>query len=49
VGYKFNPYFGIKVENHWMDGFLGPLSRGDVAATAEKKWNLFAAGMNFMF
>ena len=50
VGYKFNPYFAVKVEEHFMDGFLVPLQTGEVTAEdAAKQWEMFVAGINFMF
>lgn len=50
VGYKVNPYFAIKFEEHFMEGYLLPLETGEVLpGEGEKKWNMFVAGMNFMF
>lgn len=50
IRYNVNSYFAIKAEEHWMDGFLLPLETGEVnPADAEKKWNMFVAGINFMF
>jgi hypothetical protein len=54
AGYKFSPYFGIKVEEHFISGYalpvqLGKASGGMDAGTGQRDWSLFVAGINFMF
>jgi len=50
VGYKVNPYFAIKAEQHLIDGYLLSVATGETAAGfGEKKWDMFVAGINFMF
>ena len=50
VGYKINPYFAVKVEEHWIEGYLLPIVTEEAeAGLGEKKWNMLSAGINFMF
>lgn len=50
VGYKFNPYFAVKAEEHWISGYALPVKNEEVAAgTGVKDWSMFVAGINFMF
>ena len=52
IGYQINEYVKIKAENHFINGYALVLARGDAdpddPALAER-WNMFVAGVNFMF
>lgn len=50
IGYKFNSYVAVKVEDHVVSGYALPVVTGDmVPGTGEKDWNLFATSVNFIF
>jgi len=50
IGYKLNPYFGIKAEEHMMRGYLLPAITNETpAGTGKRDWDMFVAGINFMF
>lgn len=52
IGYKINDYVKIKAENHFIKGWALAVERGDVNPTdpeLKERWNMFVAGVNFMF
>jgi len=50
AGYKINDNVSVKVEDHFIKGYALPVASGEiVAGEGSKEWNLFAAGINFMF
>jgi len=56
IGYKINDYIKVKVENHFIKGYALVLAErgGDVDMELEPikvadRWNMFVAGVNFMF
>lgn len=50
VEYKFNGNVRLRAENHFNRGYAAPVATGEVlAGTGQKRWNLFAAGLAFVF
>jgi hypothetical protein len=50
VGYKLGKNIGLKIENHFNNGYALPVASGEVAVGAgAKKWDLFTAEVNFQF
>ena len=50
VGYKITPYMDVRVEAHHNHGYGLPVASEEViAGTGKTDWNMFVAGVNFMF
>ncbi|MEJ2564821.1 MAG: hypothetical protein P8141_02455 [Gammaproteobacteria bacterium] len=51
VGYKITPYMDVRVENHFNHGYGLPIASGEILTpgTGKTDWNMFVAGVNFMF
>jgi len=50
LGYKVGANIGLKVENHFNNGYALPVASGEVAQGAgTRKWNLFFAAADFAF
>ncbi|MEK6726050.1 MAG: porin [Deltaproteobacteria bacterium] len=47
---KINDSIAVRLENHWNNGYALPVASGEVIAGAGKTdWNMFAAGISYIF
>ena len=50
IGYKITPNMDVRIEDHFNHGYGLPVASEEVGAgTGKTNWNMFVAGVNFMF